>query len=162
MGRGRKPLPTQIKKLKGTLEKSRVLDDEMTPEPVSEIPLPPEWLNDIARQEWYRVVGGLAALKMVSSLDLGMLAIYCNEMSVYIEIEEMLRQKDRVMVFKHENGQLKYAQVVPYQKVADRAFEKAMKIATEFGFTPASRTRISTGQAKLPGEVSNDPLDELM
>ena len=83
---------------------------------------------------------------MISNLDLGILGLYCNEISIYIEMTNKLRDKDRVMVFKNPDGTVKYAAQVPYQKIANDALAKALKIASEFGLTPSSRTKIGTGQ----------------
>jgi phage terminase small subunit len=41
-----------------------------------------------------------------------------------------------------------YPQQSPYLSVANKQFEIMMKIATEFGFMPASRTRIFTYSQK--------------
>jgi phage terminase small subunit len=54
----------------------------------------------------------------------------------------LLRENGRVQVFKNEDGSIKYAQSVPYQKIANDALDKALKIATQFGFTPSARTNI--------------------
>lgn len=157
MARGRKRLPTKLKEVQGTLEKTRVLDDEMMPEPVSGVPMPPQWLSEVGKKEWHRVVEPLHAMKMVSGLDLGMLALYCNEMSVYIEMEQELRSKSRVYAVKDSEGNVKQIQTVAHQRIADRALEKALKIAVEFGFTPAARTKISMGQAAIIEKLDQDP-----
>ncbi len=157
MARGRKPLPTKIKETRGTLEKRRVLNDEMIPDALPKIPEPPGWLSDIAKEEWQRVASFLTALRILSPLDLGILAMYCNEISVYIEMEEKVRNADRVFVYRDDNGKIKQIQTVAYQRIADRALEKALKIAAEFGFTPSSRTKISMGQAAVIEKIDNDP-----
>jgi len=44
---------------------------------------------------------------------------------------------------KSPNG---YPQVSPYLSIANKQAEIMIRIASEFGFTPASRSRISTGE----------------
>jgi len=144
--KGRKKLPTEIKQLKGTLRADRQLKDEMKPAKIVDLPYPPEYLNDDGKKEWYNIIKEYHKLGMISKLDLSMLALYCNEISIYIEMVNKLRDKDRVMVFKNPDGSIKYAAQVPYQKIANDALAKALKIASEFGLTPSSRTRISVGQ----------------
>ena len=141
--KGRKKLPTAIKELQGTLQRCRVMDDEMQPQPLPDYPLPAEWLSEYGKMEWHNVVGGLHAIGMLARLDLSILAMYCNEISVYREMEEKLRNNDRAIAIKDANGNLKSVNVVAYQRIADRALEKALRIASEFGFTPSARTRIS-------------------
>jgi phage terminase small subunit len=45
--------------------------------------------------------------------------------------------------FKNPDGTLKHMQAVPYQKIANDALDRALKIATQFGMTPTARTSIS-------------------
>ena len=80
---------------------------------------------------------------MLHQIDLQLIAAYCNEMSLYIETEIMLREKGRIQIFKNSDGTLKHAQAVPYQKIAKDALDKAMKLATQFGLTPVARASIS-------------------
>ena len=47
MGKGRKKLPTAMKEMQGTLEKSRVLENEMQVDLVSQLPEAPELLSTI-------------------------------------------------------------------------------------------------------------------
>ena len=144
--RGRKKLPTEIKLLKGTLRADREIKDAMKPTKIIDLPYPPEYLNEDAKKEWYVIIKEYQKLGMISNLDLGILGLYCNEISIYIEMTNKLRDKDRVMVFKNPDGTVKYAAQVPYQKIANDALAKALKIASEFGLTPSSRTKIDTGQ----------------
>lgn len=144
--RGRKKLPTEIKQLKGTFRSDREIKDAMKPTKIIDLPYPPEYLNEDAKKEWYVIIKEYHKLGMISKLDLGILGLYCNEISIYIEMTNKLRDKDRVMVFKNPDGSIKYAAQVPYQKIANDALAKALKIASEFGLTPSSRTKISTGQ----------------
>jgi P27 family predicted phage terminase small subunit len=143
---GRPKLPTELKLLKGTLEKSRVLKDEMKPDNIVNIPYPPEWLGDVAKKEWYAITKELHKLKMLTNLDLSMLAVYCNEIQTYIECQEMIKIKTRVQIIKNPDGTLKSQNQSAYQRIANDSVMKAIKIASEFGLTPASRTRIGTAQ----------------
>jgi|TARA_R100001440_G_C2520794_1_gene118851 P27 family predicted phage terminase small subunit len=143
MGRGRKKLPTEVKKLRGTLKKERVLENEMQVEILKELPETPEWLSDIAKVEWKKVCLELFNKNMLHYVDLKLIEAYCNAIALHIETEMLLRENGRVQVFKNEDGSIKYAQSVPYQKIANDALDKALKISREFGFTPSSRTNIS-------------------
>lgn len=155
MSRGRKPTPTKLKKIKGTLRKDRVLNDEFNPRTIQELPAAPDWLPDLAREEWERITKELAAVDMLSGLDLSVLAIYCNEYAVYISMEMEMRRNSRVMVYRDDDGKVKHIQPVGHQVIANRAMQKMLKIATEFGFTPSSRTRIGTESTR--GKEESDP-----
>ena len=160
MAQGRKPLPTAIKKKKGTLQKCREVENELSPKLVQSIPSPPEDMREVAKTEWFRIVGELSRLGVLSHLDLTLIEVYCNEYSVYIEMEQLLQKNGRVIFYKNADGSLKHAQRAPHQSIADRSVDKMIKIAQEFGFTPSARTRISAIQMgiqdKNDSEIENE------
>jgi P27 family predicted phage terminase small subunit len=143
MGKGRKKLPTKIKEMQGTLDVSRAVINEMQIDKCNEIPIAPEWLSEIGKEEWYKVTNQLFNLQMLHQIDLQLIAAYCNEMSLYIETEIKLRDKGRIQVFKNTDGSIKHAQAVPFQKIAKDALDRAIKLATQFGFTPVARASIN-------------------
>ena len=144
MAKGRKKIPTKLKELRGTTRSDRMVENEMVVSLVSEIPNPPEWLSSIGQNEWTKVCSELYGKKMLHHIDLRLIESYCNAMSLHIETEMMLREKGRIQVYKNTDGTVKHAQSVPFQKIANDALDRALKIAREFGLTPSSRTGIST------------------
>jgi len=129
--------------MQGTLDVSRATNNEMQVDVCQELPAAPQWLSEIGKEEWCKVTNQLFNLQMLHQIDLQLIAAYCNEMSLYIETEIMLREKGRIQIFKNSDGTLKHAQAVPYQKIAKDALDKAMKLATQFGLTPVARASIS-------------------
>ena len=142
MGKGRKKKPTKIKELQGTLKAERVIENEMQVSLVGEIPFAPEWLTEIGKEEWDNVCTELYNKRMLHHIDLRLIEAYCNAISLHIETEIMLREKGRIQVFKNPDGTIKHTQSVPYQKIANDALDRALKLATQFGFTPSARTSI--------------------
>ena len=67
---------------------------------------------------------------------------FMDAMALHIETEMMLREKGRIQVFKNPDGTIKHTQAIPYQKIANDALDRALKLATQFGLTPSSRTSI--------------------
>tara|TARA_R100000656_G_scaffold81756_1_gene59802 strand:+ start:1220 stop:1696 length:477 start_codon:yes stop_codon:yes gene_type:complete len=143
MTKGRKRKPTRVKELQGTLRPGRVVKNEMQVALVEELPAPAEWLSTIAKEEWNKVCSELFNKKMLHQIDLRLIEAYCNAIALHIETEIMLREKGRIAVYKNEDGSLKHAQAVPFQKIANEALERALRLATQFGITPSSRTSIS-------------------
>ena len=135
--RGRRPKPTRLKVLTGNPGKRPLNDGE--PRPEVAIPDCPGELGETARREWNRLVGELAALKLLTNFDRAALAAYCGAYALWAEATEAI-QKFGVMI-KSPSG---YPVQSPYVSVANRQAEIMMRIASEFGFTPASRSRIST------------------
>tara|TARA_R110002049_G_scaffold237853_1_gene410973 strand:- start:233 stop:712 length:480 start_codon:yes stop_codon:yes gene_type:complete len=143
MGKGRKKLPTAMKIMQGTLEKSRVIENEMQVDLLSELPEAPDLLSEIGIAEWYKITTQLFNLKMLHDVDQSLILAYCNEMSLYIESELELRQNGRIDNFKNSNGELMRSQAKPLVKVKNDALNNAMKLATQFGLTPVARSNIS-------------------
>lgn len=135
--RGRRPKPTRLKMLTGNPGKRPLNENEPRPEPTV-LECPAE-LGPIARREWDRLASELAALKILTALDRAALAAYCNAYGLWAEATEAI-QKYGTMV-KSPTG---YPIQSPYVSIANRQAEIMMRIAAEFGFTPASRSRIST------------------
>tara|TARA_R110000765_G_scaffold247694_1_gene349655 strand:+ start:207 stop:683 length:477 start_codon:yes stop_codon:yes gene_type:complete len=155
MSKGRKKLPTVIKQMQGTARADRVLENEMQVDLISQLPEAPELLSTIGIQEWYKITSQLFNLKMLHNIDLRLIEAYCNEMSLYIETEMMLREKGRIQVFKNSDGTIKHAQAVPYQKIAKDALNSALKLATQFGITPVARTNISAPTISNNTQINN-------
>ena len=143
MARGRKKIPTKVKELQGTIKAERVLDNEMTASLVSKIPAPPTWLSEIGRTEWVKVCLELFNKQMLHQIDLRILEAYCNAISLHIETEIYLRKNGRIQEFMNPDGTIKHTQAVPHQKIANDALDRALKIATQFGFTPSARSSIN-------------------
>src|SRR4051812_49338495 len=98
---------------------------------------PPE-LGPVAQREWYRLVDDLMKLRILTNLDRAALAAYCGAYALWAEATEAI-QKYGTMI-KSPTG---YPVQSPYVSIANRQAEIMMRIASEFGFTPASRSRIS-------------------
>src|SRR5581483_4340681 len=141
--RGRRPKPTRLKMLTGNPGKRPLNADEPRPEPV--IPECPPELGPVARKEWDRLATELASLKILTALDRAALAAYCNAYGLWAEATEAI-QKYGTMV-KSPSG---YPIQSPYVSIANRQAEIMMRIASEFGFTPVSRSRIATSARPEP------------
>jgi len=130
----RKTKPAGLKEITSSQHK---LPPETKPtKPLRMLECPPE-LRPSARQEWDRIVGELTSKGVLSSFDRGPLAVYCNAYAQYFEAMEEV-QKYGAMI-KSPNG---YPVQSPYLAVANRHADTMIRIACEFGFTPASRSRI--------------------
>ena len=111
-----------------------------------------------AREEWHRIVGELTALGVLSKFDLGPLAVYCGAYALWVDAMEVLRQYGAML--KTRNG---HPVQSPYMAIANKQAEIMMRLANEFGFTPAARHRnFSYSKAKSMLLESDEGLpDEL-
>jgi P27 family predicted phage terminase small subunit len=115
------------------------------PRPELAIPDCPPELSPAAQKEWARLTGELGKLRVLTNLDRAALAAYCGAYALWAEATEAI-QKYGVMV-KSPTG---YPMQSPYLSIANRQAEIMMRIASEFGFTPASRGRISAPPLEEP------------
>jgi phage terminase small subunit len=120
--RGRKPQPTEVKKLKGETRPSR-LPEKVIEFPVSEkVPPAPSWLKSKdGRELWNELAGQLFAQRIMADVDRHALAHLCQ---LHGEIVSGYRRK--VSPTAAELSQLRM-------------------YFSEFGVTPSSRQKVGTG-----------------
>jgi len=150
--RGRKPTPTRMKLLRGNPGKRPLNEGEPQPTPLA--PACPAELSQGAKDEWNRIIVELVQLGLMTTLDRAALATYCQAYALYSDAIQAI-QKFGTLV-KSPNG---YPQVSPYLAIANKQAEIMIRIASEFGFTPASRSRIATGAP--PALPLFDAIDEI-
>jgi len=156
---GRKPKPTQMHILNGNPSKIR-LEDRIGKEVKTkeygpgEYPKAPEWLDEIAKNEWNRVAPMLSECKLLTEADIKALEAYCKCWSRYVEAE---RQMDELgsTIFQ-PNQKSKYVQQLPQVAIAQKYLKLCKDFMTEFGLTPSSR-----GRMLLPGEQDEDEMESL-
>src|SRR5690242_16571550 len=110
--------------------------DLTTIEPGPILECPPE-LGPAAREEWHRIVAELIAKGVLSRFDRGPLAAYCTAFALAMEAAEMVHKHGAMI--KSPNG---FPMQSPYLSHLNQQVATMIKIASEFGFTPASRSRI--------------------
>jgi P27 family predicted phage terminase small subunit len=108
------------------------------PKAVSVVECPPE-LSPTARQEWDRLAPELAAAGRLTPFDRGPLAAYCTAYALWVEAVDALQRYGAMI--KSPTG---YPVQSPYLATANRQVDVMIRIASEFGFTPASRSRLPT------------------
>lgn len=158
MIRGPKPTPTALKKLRGNPGKRALPKDEPTPpalQPGDELTAPPKWLDRYAAEEWVRVTAQLVPLGLVTAIDTTALAAYCKCYSRWRKAEEALDREGVEM----KAGKGGYRQQQPKVAIAQRYLVQMQSLAAEFGFTPASRTRL---RVPPPAERGGDDYERYL
>lgn len=136
---GRKPKPTALKELAGNPGKRPLNTRE--PKPRTELPPCPRHLTGEARREWRRMGGELARMGVVTAVDRAALAAYCVAWARWVDAEGQVAKLGTIV--KTANGNLIQN---PYLAVANRALEQMTRLATEFGMTPSSRSRVQVAE----------------
>ncbi len=152
--RGRKPLPTALKKLEGDRGKGRRPINTNEPEPPQDNIACPDWLMPEAQQEWQRLAPSLTAMGVLTDHDLEAFAGYCQAYARWREAEEFLSQHGTI--FKTPSG---YVQQVPQVSIAMQNLKIMQSFCSEFGLTPSSRARLyaNTGEKA----TDDDPLEDV-
>ncbi len=145
MGPGRPRKPTAVKVMEGTYRADRSIPDEVAPELLASIPDPPEGLGDWGCREWHTVCRWLHDVGNLASTDLSLLAMYCNEIDNYWQYDALVKSKGAVFPIRDKTGQVINARRSPYTVLRREAQEQALRLASQFGFTPAARTRMMMG-----------------
>ncbi|NQV57116.1 MAG: phage terminase small subunit P27 family [Rhodospirillales bacterium] len=141
--RGRKQKPTAVKLYQGNPGKRPLNRHEPLP-PIGAPECPAE-VSDAARVEWDRIVADLTQLNMLTSLDRAALAAYCEAYAMWTEAITAIHKFGTIV--KSPTG---YPMQSPYVSIANRQAEIMLRIGSEFGFTPASRSRISAPPEPAP------------
>ena len=155
MTRGRKPKPTATLKLAGTYRSDRHAEDE--PAPVSESNRPGLRLSPRAARRFATVAPLLRSQCVLSELDKGALAAYCEAYARWYESRNAIH-KDGMWYTAASGNILKH----PAVSVMEAAAAEMQRWAAELGLTPSSRARIprnkktATPADKLKALVNGD------
>ena len=148
---GRKPLPTQLKLVKGTARPHRMNPAE--PQPSVAVPHPPEHLDAEAAAKFTDMATLLARHGVMTELDAGALARYVVIWRRWLEAEAEVKRRGPVV--KTVGGNIIQN---PFLAVANKCLAQLGQIESEFGLTPSSRTRI---RMAAPVET-RDPFEDFL
>jgi P27 family predicted phage terminase small subunit len=153
--RGRKPVPTELKLLRGNPGKRAVNRDEPKPDPKA--PGMPVWLSNEARAEWRRVVPELERLGLSAKVDRAALAAYCETWATFVAAERLIHEKGLLIMRVIEevtgsDGNVLELHVSPTKNpaviIARDAAAQVRAFCSEFGLTPSARTRLQMPEAE--------------
>lgn len=138
---GRKPIPTKIHQLRGNPGHRPLNDAE--PQPPADKPACPNWLSPEAKKCWRKLAHDLHVCGVLTKIDGGTLAQYCEAWGRWVEAIRVVQEKGMVMKTKQGN-------IIqnPYLGIANRAWDQVKAIAPELGLTPSSRSRIKVTKPK--------------
>lgn len=155
MAAGRTPKPTAQKRLAGTLQPCRTNANEPVPEVA--LPLAPDWLSEKARAYWDMIGDVLLNMKLVTVGDGPALMMLCDVLAEWAEARAYVLENGSTYTTESESGSIMH-RAFPQVAIASDAWRRAMAMLTQFGLTPASRSKVSA----LGGEDGKDPFEEMM
>lgn len=143
----------EIKRLSGTL-RADTGNDLQPIYPIVRKGETPAFLNDIAKEEYNRLVGLLSQQNVLQDTDLMLLTIYCNELSVYWESIRKMGDESTTI-----GGSPGKTAIKAEYTVSTMALRNIIKIAEKFGLTPADRPRIYISEKPEDGDPMEDLVD---
>jgi P27 family predicted phage terminase small subunit len=143
--RGTKPTPTNLALVRGNPGKRKLPDPAKEIRAPIEDPTPPMHLHGAGLEEWHRIVGTLVTLHIMTRLDRGALASYCQAYGRWVDAETALAKmaaddpqtRGLVVMTTHGNKIQN-----PLVGAANKAMADVVRYSAEFGMTPSSRTRL--------------------
>jgi P27 family predicted phage terminase small subunit len=151
--KGRKPLPTQLKAIEGNRGKRPLPQNEPKPAPI--MPGMPDWLDEIAIQEWQRLAPSLTRLGLLTEIDYIPFATLMQEYSDMIQLRRYINENGRT--YQHENVKGNANETTrPEVYMLQKCVQNIKAFCAEFGLTASSRGRI-----QVPGVDDEDVFDDL-
>lgn len=137
MTRGRKPKPPELSVVEGNPGKRSKPAATGRDGPRTQVPSPPSHLNKAAKSEWRRIAKKLHELGMLTTLDRGLLAAYCDSWAMFVEARKHIELTGYTDVT--DNGNLIQS---PWVGIANRAKTDYTRYAAQLGLDPTARTRL--------------------
>lgn len=158
MGRKAKPIPLKV--LEGNPGRRPIPKD--APEFISDMPEPPEYLDDYALEVWNRIGPGLYNLKLLSDYNRELFAAYCEACSDWRAAAEELNELKKesrlaAMTMTTSNGNIIQHTLIG---VKNKARKDMISYGGEFGLSPSQAARLgkdfgeSKKQSKFAGLIN--------
>jgi len=149
-----RPLPKQLKALRGTLRKSR--QNPAEPKPPRSRPRAPKSLPEEGRKLWRDLVSVLDGARIMTRADVTALLLLCEAWSEYREADDDVKQNGLAYISATANGSIKRPN--PSVGIRADAWRRVERMLGRFGLTPSDRTKVTERQPERSGA---DPWDEV-
>ena len=143
--RGRKVIPIEIKKAKGTHQPCR---DKDVPEPSEKKPLPPKWLNTRAKMIFRHMTRRLEDLNLATRSHTEALALLSSRMEEVEKFDKLLNTGGGYTYKTKTTAGETVIKEHPACKLREKAANHVHKLLVEFGLTPASAQKVGTPKKK--------------
>ena len=139
MTTGRKPLPTNLKLLKGTVNTTRE-KGKNEPKPKTENIRMPAGMPASARRHWKPLLRMLRDAGIMTVADTVALEALCIVYARWREANEAIAESGLLV---RDQGR-RLPKLNPYVRIANQSFDQLKSMLAEFGMTPSSRTRVNS------------------
>lgn len=149
---GPPPKPTHLKALQGTIGGKSTVAAINPHEPIPDGDLhdPPDWMTAEQKAAWKYALDHAPA-GLVKLLDRGIFTVWVVAESLHKDAAQKVAQFGMVTKSAIKGEPIQN----PYLAIVNRQAEIMRAVAGELGFTPASRSRVSTGQGVSTAPVNS-------
>ena len=152
--RGPTPTPTETLRRQGRYRQDRRKHEPTAPSAGSK---KPQWVKGLAAKHWRQIAPLLIEAKLLTVLDTIALGLLCDALAEYLEAGEIIEAAAKC-------GQVKFISVTdkgnviqhPVVGVRNKAWERVIKLARQFGMTPSARAGMAIAN------VADDQQDPLL
>lgn len=136
--RGRPPIPTQLKVVRGNPGRRPLPEQEIVAPPAEDLSAP-AWLSENARKYWDDLAPMMRDCGLLTEIDKTAFEGLCDAYARWREASEMLA-KTPMIVKAPTSG---YLMPNPMIAITNTAFSQLRAMLTEFGMTPSARSRVT-------------------
>lgn len=135
----------EIEQRKAVEESLRMRDENIEP---------PEWLDEIAKQEFERLVDLLKEVRLITEADIHLLATYCDAYSDYLKCTQLIQEEGLMVEYTNKAAE---TNKVPHPLLTKKKqlFEQMKAVASEFGLSPSARAKLA-----MPKKEEKEPTPE--
>ena len=154
--RGRRPTPTKLRVLRGNPSQRALNDREPDPPTIDGKVKPTFPLSSYGLSCWERLIENLAAVKLLTVMDVDVLTRYCNTLDEYHLAVVDVRKQGRTVTRRTMHDEVKVTN--PRFSQMQQLSRDLLRLESEFGLTPSYRISV-VGQKK---EVSATDWEEFL
>ena len=161
--RGPAPKPTALKMLEGNPGKQKLNKAEPKPPIPPSLPKPPTRLLKEAKEEWKRLTPALHSMGILTHIDLSAFAEVCQNYAYYLITDKKILALGEQGVYAMQKTTTGYIQQHPLLSLRRQYYDQWRRGLADFGLTPATRTRLVTGETGAQGgSALDDPMERLL
>lgn len=144
--RGPQPTPTNVLAERGSwIAKTDARQNEIKMPAAPAVPEPPAWLTPEGREQYDRVAANIHGYGLLATVDVDILAAYCERLSQYITLRDEAARTEYVM----PNGRAN-----PIHAMTAEAQRDCVRLIRELGLSPAARVGLTIDKPKAKiGEI---------
>jgi len=136
----RQKLPLNVKKIRGTLRKSREIKNS---EPLTRgVPKKPAFMTRGASKYWTMLINRLSKIGTITTVDDLSIMILAESLSEYMEMTHFLAKNGRVYEFENSKGETSI-RPRPEVKIMNDAWTRIFQMFKQYGLTFQSRGNIA-------------------